>query len=327
METGLRIYNVEPLVEKVHFDVELMGSVSQCEMLHRSNIIAIVAGGSRPKFPDNTLMIYDDSAKKFKLELTFSSSIRAVRLRRDKLVVVLTTEIHVFSFPSPTQRLFSLETRNNPRGFCEMSPLLSAEKQILIFPGHKMGSVQIVDLLSTEIGVSSAPIWIDAHRNDLGCLAINQQGTRIATASSKGTLIRVWDSTSKKLLVELRRGTDPATIYCMNFSCDSDFLCCSSDKGTVHIFAIKDTNLNKKMTFSNFKILGNYGTSQWALANFTVPPECACVCAFGPNRSVYAICVDGTFHKYVFNPDGNCNREAFDVFLDVCDDDDDDNFH
>lgn len=35
-----------------------------------------------------------------------------------------------------------------------------------------------------------------------------------------------------------------------------------------------------------------------------------------------AVCVDGTFHKYVFSPDGNCNREAFDVFLDICDDDD-----
>lgn len=35
-----------------------------------------------------------------------------------------------------------------------------------------------------------------------------------------------------------------------------------------------------------------------------------------------AVCVDGTFHKFVFSPDGNCNREAFDVFLDICDDDD-----
>lgn len=34
-----------------------------------------------------------------------------------------------------------------------------------------------------------------------------------------------------------------------------------------------------------------------------------------------AICMDGTFHKYVFTSEGNCNREAFDVFLDVCDDD------
>lgn len=33
--------------------------------------------------------------------------------------------------------------------------------------------------------------------------------------------------------------------------------------------------------------LGGYMESQWALANFTVPPECACVCAFGANSTVY----------------------------------------
>lgn len=27
--------------------------------------------------------------------------------------------------------------------------------------------------------------------------------------------------------------------------------------------------------------------SQWALANFTVPPECACICAFGASSTVY----------------------------------------
>ena len=32
--------------------------------------------------------------------------------------------------------------------------------------------------------------------------------------------------------------------------------------------------------------LGQYVESQWALANFTVAAECACICAFGPNSSV-----------------------------------------
>ena len=35
--------------------------------------------------------------------------------------------------------------------------------------------------------------------------------------------------------------------------------------------------------------LGNYGDSQWGLASFTVAAECACICAFGPNSSVYGM--------------------------------------
>ncbi len=37
--------------------------------------------------------------------------------------------------------------------------------------------------------------------------------------------------------------------------------------------------------------------------------------------SVYAICVDGTFHKYIFSPDGSCVRGGYDVYLDVPEDD------
>lgn len=84
MESGLRIYNVEPLVEKAHFENDLMGSIAIAEMLWRTNVIAVVGGGSRPKFADNTVLIYDDLSKKFVMEITFTSPIKAVRLRRDK---------------------------------------------------------------------------------------------------------------------------------------------------------------------------------------------------------------------------------------------------
>ena len=77
----------------------------------------------------------------------------------------------------------------------------------------------------------------------------------------------------------------------ITFSRDSEFLCASSDKGTVHIFALKDTHLNRRSTFSKMGFLGNYVESQWALATFTVPPECACVCAFGSRNSVIGNCV------------------------------------
>lgn len=52
--------------------------------------------------------------------------------------------MNVFSFPSPAQRLFTLETRHNELGLCEVSPILTAERQLLAFPGHKQGSVQLL---------------------------------------------------------------------------------------------------------------------------------------------------------------------------------------
>lgn len=32
-------------------------------------------------------------------------------------------------------------------------------------------------------------------------------------------------------------------------------------------------------------MIGQYVDSQWSLASFTVPAECACICAFGKNTS------------------------------------------
>lgn len=71
------------------------------------------------------------------------------------MVVALMRQIHVFSFPTPTQRLFSLETRDNPRGLCELSPLASAERQLLVFPGHKTGSIQLVVSLDIHFFIAN----------------------------------------------------------------------------------------------------------------------------------------------------------------------------
>ncbi|XP_046566533.1 WD repeat domain phosphoinositide-interacting protein 4-like [Haliotis rubra] len=319
-ESGLRIYNVDPLTQKLSQGVECVGSVAMAEMLFRTNILALVGGGSLPKFDEKAVLVWDESQKdpeqKILMDITFAQPVVAVRLQRDRLIVVLRNQVHVFSFPNNPQKLCSFDTRDNPRGLVEVSPF----GRTLVFPGHKCGSVQVVDLEMTQPEHTVSPVTINTHQSELACLALDQKGKLLATASRKGTLIRVFDVATKKLVVELRRGADPAVLYCISFSADSAFLCASSDKGTVHIFAVKDTKLNRTSTFKKMGFLGPYVESQWGLASFTVAAECACICAFGSSSSVIAVCVDGTFHKYVFTSDGNCNREAYDVYLDMGED-------
>uniref|UniRef100_A0A8C3HW04 WD repeat domain 45 n=1 Tax=Chrysemys picta bellii TaxID=8478 RepID=A0A8C3HW04_CHRPI len=313
MESGVRIYNVEPLMEKGHLDHEQVGSVALVEMLHRSNLLAIVGGGGNPKFSEISVLIWDDAREgkggkdKLVLEFTFTKPALAVRMRHDKIIIVLRNRIYVYSFPENPTKLFEFDTRDNPKGLCDLCP--SLEKQLLVFPGHKCGSLQLVDLSSTQPGTSSAPFTINAHQGEIACVSLNQPGTVVASASRQGTLIRLFDTQSKEKLVELRRGTDPATLYC-------------------YPPLLPDASLPRLARVGKVgPVIGQYVDSQWSLASFTVPAESACVCAFGRSsaktvNSVIAICVDGTFHKYVFTPDGNCNREAFDVYLDICDDDD-----
>jgi len=322
---GVKIFNVQPLAKKTFLREASLGTVSICEMLGRSNCLAFVPGGVKPKFADNSILIWDDIRKDFVFELTFPSTVLAVKLQKERLIAVLLNRVHVFSFPNNPQKLFCYETKDNPLGLVAVAANSLADRNVVVFPGSRRGHIHVVDLNTISKGSSSSPLSIQAHQSDLAYLAVNYQGTMVATASSRGTLIRVFDTKTGNQLIELRRGTDEAKTSCINFSHDNAYLCVCSDKGTVHVFALKHPHFNTRSTFERFGMKGTYAESQWSMVKFTVPSECSCICAFGGQNSsnIYAISTDGSFQKYVFTPEGNCNRESFDMFVDDVDDDDD----
>jgi WD repeat-containing protein 45 len=77
---------------------------------------------------------------------------------------------------------------------------------------------------------------VRAHSSTLGILELNYDGTLMATASEKGTLIRIFSTKSGEMLQELRRGTENVVLFSVNFHFQDDWLSCISDSGTLHIF-------------------------------------------------------------------------------------------
>ena len=78
--------------------------------------------------------------------------------------------------------------------------------------GNKRGYVKIYTVKANN------EIDFECHQADIRTIALNADGTLLATASTKGTLIRVFDSTTGDALKEVRRGSESADVQCIAFS-------------------------------------------------------------------------------------------------------------
>ena len=82
---------------------------------------------------------------------------------------------------------------------------------------------------------------IPAHTGQLAAIQFSPLGNRVATASDKGTVIRIFNVSDGTKVYELRRGLKrTAFIHSLSFSPCGHFLACSSNTETIHIFRLDD---------------------------------------------------------------------------------------
>jgi WD40 repeat protein len=326
-DTGFRIYNCDPFKETFQRDFN-KGGIGYVEMLFRCNILALVGGSRHPRYPPNKVMIWDDHQNRCIGELSFRSEVKAVKLRRDRVVVVLEYKIYVYNF-ADLKLVDHIETTCNSKGLCALCPYSS--NTVLVCPGLQRGHVRVelYDMKKTTL--------IPAHETSLACFALNPDGTRLATASEKGTLVRIFDTATGQPLQELRRGADRAEIYSICFNNATRWLAVSSDKGTVHVFSLKGVNpsqedqekeqekkagdkkKNPKSSLSFMKgLLPKYFSSEWSFAQYRVP-DVRTIVAFGSEKnSIIVVSADGTYYKALFDPEKpgqECVQESYSKFV------------
>ncbi|AEE80390.1 Transducin/WD40 repeat-like superfamily protein [Arabidopsis thaliana] len=296
-DRGFRILNCDPFREIFRRDFDRGGGVAVVEMLFRCNILALVGGGPDPQYPPNKVMIWDDHQGRCIGELSFRSDVRSVRLRRDRIIVVLEQKIFVYNF-SDLKLMHQIETIANPKGLCAVSQGVGS--MVLVCPGLQKGQVRI------EHYASKRTKFVMAHDSRIACFALTQDGHLLATASSKGTLVRIFNTVDGTLRQEVRRGADRAEIYSLAFSSNAQWLAVSSDKGTVHVFGLKvnsgsqvkdssriapdATPSSPSSSLSLFKgVLPRYFSSEWSVAQFRLVEGTQYIAAFGHQKNTVVI--------------------------------------
>ncbi|GJM94730.1 hypothetical protein PR202_ga11403 [Eleusine coracana subsp. coracana] len=309
-----RVFRCRPFGEYLRRVHEDGGGFAVAEMLFRSNIFATVASSSSN---NNTrdhfnVEVWDDITHKCLWQRGFPTAVRSVRVSRERIAVVVDRVVRVYPLFKPTRLLCKVETTPNPRGLCCLS-CRSDETTVLACPGTVKGQVRVERL------DEDTTRFIEAHSSDVACMEMTLDGTVLATASVKGTLVRVFNTVDGTCLQEVRRGRDSAEIYSIALSPDLRWLAVSSDKGTLHVFSLRirgagqkdaadvpsaasvslaqpNTVPNARSSLSFMKgFLPNYFSSEWSFAQFHLPEATRYIVAFGEQNIVMILGMDASF--------------------------------
>ena len=214
----------------------MKGGIGICEMLDCSSLVAIVGGGDSPAFSSRRLRVFNTSDSSTICDMNFDSPVLAVRLNHKCLIVVLAFQVHIYNIDTMKVKQL-LDTPPNPKGLCSLqtSGNASSSRVILCFPGSSdKGDVVVFDVAGQKI-ISV----VEAHESPVQSIAVSSDGKLLATASTKGTLIRIFDLTQKnENVATFRRGVTTSVVATMRFNSNESLLCVGSKNGTVHVFDI-----------------------------------------------------------------------------------------
>ncbi|KEG12541.1 hypothetical protein DQ04_01631070 [Trypanosoma grayi] len=211
------------------------------------------------------LCLYDALARQPIAELHFDTAVVGVRLNSKRLIVALAEFVHVFDLKT-LRHLAELRTTSprNPDGLLVLSDPTTNPRgdavSYFAFPQSDsgLGDVWVAHVTEEQMdhdgqggstpdtfscnrcGVVERMAIVKAHNCAVVCLAMTRDGTRLATASVRGTTVKVFEPATARLLYVFRRGLTPARMLALSFDASTDLsglqLAALSSRGTLHIF-------------------------------------------------------------------------------------------
>ena len=233
LEDRYLIYKLNPL-RLLYSRNHKFKNIKYVQMYYETNVIIFILENKE----NHRLIMWDDSKQEIMAEIILITKIRKILLRRNYLIIVTFEVIYIYKLTNNDLKFFrKFETLNNI-GICDISKIGDF---IIAFPFKKKGYIKIVNINENTSNI------IKAHESSINYICIRKY---IASVSTKGTIIRIFDLNGK-FLNEFRRGIEKSFIYWLNFNVNSDVLICQSKKGTIHLFKTTTEPYLLNFLFSN----------------------------------------------------------------------------
>ena len=286
---GFYLYKNEPFNELLYR--KIANGVHQTIQINNSNLFLIVPYQLEHR---NELIIWDDNQSKIISKIIFKKNILNIYGNNTYIVVATKDKLYIYDFSS-MEHLVSIEA-DNENGIFQLND------DYIYYPSQSPNNLNIFNIKTKEVVQT-----IECHQNPIHAFVISNDGTRLATTSKRGTIIRIFELNNcveYKLLKEVRRGSDPADINHLHISFNNKYLSCCNVKGTLHVFNIdtEENNQNAKINvFYLNNLLPKYFSSEWSFSQFYMNNH-KMISYFHPEKDnqLYIICDNGCFYVVDF---------------------------
>lgn len=295
-DIGFYIYSLNPFRKILSRKID--SGVSIVKMLYESNIIIFVGKEDKGLYPNNKLIIWDDSKKTVLGEIAYNKPILNVNITKDYIVVLVEKKIYIYKFDT-LNLIKTIEVSQHPNNLMCMG---LENPEFLVYPSEKTGMISITKLSEDYLEE------IQAHNSGIENLFVSNDGNYVITASQTGTLIRIFNITTKEKVSEFRRGVDPTKINDIKLCHNNSILLVSSVKGTIHLYNTGiDPDLNAENTsYDSYGMplikwaLPQYFSDKFSFTQFNLT-NISTISSFDRNMStIYSFGQDGQFYELNF---------------------------
>ena len=200
--TGFHVFSCGESVERVRYksiaDVSYGAEVTSAEMLTWSRLAVVTrkTGGAE----HDAIYFFDEESKR---TIRISSAktpslgvVGGVRLLGDHAIIA-GQEMAMLVVRGDIKNSELVETGPNPLGLCALAVDRRAATFVYALPLPEQGAVQV------RRGGHPGSVDVRAHGSGVACLALSRDGRLLATAGSKGTLVRIFSTDDGAMVQEV----------------------------------------------------------------------------------------------------------------------------